>query len=134
VTTSRSFYITASCMPSAVLLQSALCKASQDDELSIRYRDITWFEVQISRLNHFEKVPAGEPCCSSHFPVLFPIHPFSPFRNLFLPTLTSNCTASNWHRLIVRVESPRRNCSGSVKNSLVNLGTATLPDLPSECV
>jgi hypothetical protein len=91
----RSFYITASCMPSTVLLHSALCKASQDDELTIRSWDITWFEVQISGLNHLEKVPAGEPCCSLHFPALFPTQSYFCFVLCFLLDLIATCFASN---------------------------------------
>jgi hypothetical protein len=65
------------------------------------------------------------------------------FLRYFLPTLSPRFAISFSRLLlqtallrsvIVRVESPRFNCSGSVKHSLVNLGMATLPDLPSERV
>jgi hypothetical protein len=59
-------------------------------------------------------------------------HPFPPLRNIFLPTLTSNCTPSICHSSS-RITTVQL-CSGSVKHSLVNLGMATLPDLPSERV
>jgi hypothetical protein len=79
ISISRSFYITP-CITSTVLLQSALCKAA-NRELS--RRGITWLEVQFSRLNHFKKVSAGEPGCSSHFPVLFSDRSYILFRHLF---------------------------------------------------